>query len=153
MAAFFRLVSTAVFGASEFFHLAALLVAGGTEHLKALSNGRLDSFARFSLALYGYGSSAPVFYGAAAVVIEYLIYQSGFLPRFLGILGVLGGLGQMTNAFALVLAPAYAFFWQMLPLLIAMMALPLWFLVRGVDTTKWGGRAAIPSAAVYPPNV
>jgi len=149
LAAFFRLVSTAIFGASEFFYLATLLATGGSEHLKTFSTAQVNKLAQFSLDLYGYGSSAPVFYGAAAIVVGYLLYRSGFLPRFLGLLWVLGGLGQLMNTFALVLAPAYASFWQMLPLLFAMMALALWFLVRGVDTAKWGERAAISSPMVY----
>jgi uncharacterized protein DUF4386 len=136
LAAFFRLVSTAIFGASEFFYLAALSVAAGAEHLKTFSTEQLNALARFSLDLYGYGSSAPVFYGAAAVVIGYLLYRSEFLPKFLGVLWVLGGVGQMANAFAVVVAPSFAAFWQMLPLLLAMMALAFWFLVRDVDIEK-----------------
>jgi len=142
LAAFFRLVSTAIFGASEFFYLAALSVAAGGEHLKTFSTEQVNDLARFSLDLYGYGGSAPVFYGAAAIVIGYLLSESGFLPKFLGVLWVLGGVGQMTNAFAIVVAPAFAAFWQMLPLLIALMALALWFLVRGVDAAKWRECAA-----------
>jgi hypothetical protein len=149
LAVFFRLVSTAVFGASEFFYLATLLATGGSEHLKTLPTAQLNKLAQFSLELYGYGSSAPVFYGAAAIVVGYLIYRSGFLPRLLGFLWVLGGLGQLTNTFALVVAPAYAFFWEMLPLVFAMTALALWLLVRGIDTAKWGERAAISSPMVY----
>ena len=141
LVAFFRLVSTAVFGASEFFYLAALSVAAGNEHLKSFSTAQLNALVRFSLDLYGYGSSAPVFYGAAATVIGYLLYRSEFLPKFLGVLWVIGGLGQMMNAFAVVVAPAFAAFWQMLPLLLALMALALWFLGRGVDVEKWRERA------------
>jgi uncharacterized membrane protein HdeD (DUF308 family) len=83
-----------------------------------------------------------VFYGAGAVIIRYLLYQSEFVPKFLGILWLLGGLGQMVNAFAVVVAPSIAAFWQMLPLLVALMALALWFLVRGVDAGKWRECAA-----------
>jgi hypothetical protein len=53
----------------------------------------------------------------AALIVGYLIYRSEFLPRLLGLLWVLGGLGQIVNAIALILAPAYAVFWELVPLL------------------------------------
>jgi Domain of unknown function (DUF4386) len=99
LAAFFRLVSTATFGASEFFYLAALLVAAGHEHLGTLSTAQVNELEQFSLDLYGYGGSAPVFYGAAAIIVGYLIYRSGFLPRFLGPLWLLGGLAGVYSQF------------------------------------------------------
>jgi len=57
--------------------------------------------------LYGYGGGiAFVFYGVASIVLGYLIFQSGYLPKVLGVLLALGGLGFVTRSFALILAPA-----------------------------------------------
>lgn len=145
--AFFRLASTATFAASEFFYLSAMLYSGEATYLKAFSAAQLNALTRFSFGVYGYGGSAPVFYGTAAVLTGYLIYRSGFLPRALGILWMLGGLGQIANTFTLILAPPYAFFWEMVPLLLAMLMLALWFLARGVDITKWAECDAATRAA------
>jgi hypothetical protein len=82
-----------------------------------------------------------VFYGAATVVVGYLIHRSGFVPGFIGVLLIIGGLCQVANTFALILAPAYAFFWQMIPLLLAMLTLAFWFLVRAIDVGKWTAMA------------
>lgn len=137
LATLFRLAATATFAASEFFYLAAMVFAGNSKYLRTFSPSQLDALTHFSFAIYGYGGSAPVFYGAAAIVVGYLIYQSGFLPRLFGAVWVIGGLGQVGNAFALILAPAYASFWEYVPLLVAMLTLALWFLVRGVNVQKW----------------
>lgn len=142
LAALFRVASTAIFGASEFFYLAAMLISGNVGYPNAFSPVQAHALIRLSYAVYGYGSSAPVFYGMAALVTGYLIYRSGFLPRSLGVLWILGGLGQVTNTFALVLLPGYAHFWELVPLLLAMLTLALWFLVRGVDAPKWKDLAA-----------
>ena len=108
--AFFRVASTATFAASEFFYLSAMLYSGGTTYLNKFSAAQLNALTRFSFSVYGYGGSAPVFYGTAAVLIGHLIFRSGFLPRALGILWMVGGLGQIANTFTLILAPSYAFF-------------------------------------------
>jgi hypothetical protein len=141
LAVFFRLVSTAVFASAMFFYLGALLLLDGANgYLKTFSADQLNAVTKFLFDVYGFGGSAPMFYGAAAIVVGYLIYRSGYLPKFLGGLWILGGMGQLANIFALALAPGYAFFWELLPLLLAMLSLAVWLLVRGVDATRWSER-------------
>jgi len=72
-----------------------------------------------------------------------LIYRSGYLPRLLGVLLALGGLGFVIKNFALVLAPRYASSFLLLPLILSAVAFPLWLLVRGVDLAKWQEKAAL----------
>jgi hypothetical protein len=137
LAAFFRLASTATFAASEFFYLSAMQYSGNAAYMKVFSPAQLDALTRFSFGVYGLGSSAPVFYGIATAITGCLIYRSGFLPRLLGVLWVVGGLGQVVNAFTVILAPGYAYFWEMVPLLVALLALAFWLLARGIDPAKW----------------
>lgn len=77
-----------------------------------------------------------VFYGVAAMLRGYLIYRSRFLPRALGALLMLAGLGFVAKSFALVLAPAYASNLFMAPMFVAGLALAGWMLVKGVDVSK-----------------
>ena len=49
----------------------------------------------------------------------------------------------MTMSFALVLAPAYAYSFLLLPTALAGLSLTLWLLVRGVDVPKWEEKAAL----------
>jgi len=95
--------------------------------------------------LYGYGAGIfMVFYGVPSILLGYLIFQSGYLPKFLGVLLALGGLGFVTRNFALVLAPASASSFFLLPMTLAAVSLTVWLLVRGVDVAKWEQRAATP---------
>ena len=68
------------------------------------------------------------------------MFRSGYLPKILGALLALGGFGFVSNNFALVLAPAYASSGFLLPMPIAALSLTLWFLVRGVNISKWEER-------------
>jgi len=145
LAAFFRVVSTAVFAVAELFYFAASLILGGADYLKTFSPEQLHSLALLSLKLYGYGAGIfMVFYGVPSILLGYLIFQSGYLPKFLGVLLALGGLGFVTRNFALVLAPASASSFFLLPMTLAAVSLTVWLLVRGVDVAKWEQRAATP---------
>ena len=138
----FRVVSTATFAFAELFYFAAAVILRG-DYLKAFSPAQVNSLAMLSLKLYGYGGSLfMVFYGIAAIFFGYLIFRSAYLPKFLGVLWALGGLGFVVRNFALVLAPAYASD-ALLPLMaLATLALMLWFFVKGVDASRWNQRIA-----------
>jgi hypothetical protein len=92
-----------------------------------------------------YGLAAGIFmafYGIATGIRGFLIYRSGFLPRVLGILMMLAGLGFITRNFVLVLAPAYLSNVFLVPMFLAGLSLTLWMLIKGVDVPKWEARAA-----------
>src|SRR5437016_1412976 len=124
LAAFFGLVSTALFAVAELFYFAASLILGGAGYLQTFSPDQLNTLALLSLKLYGYGGGIfMVFYGVASMIRGYLIFRSGYLPRFLGVLLALAGLGFVTRNFALILAPAYASDVLLLPLSIGALSL------------------------------
>jgi Domain of unknown function (DUF4386) len=142
LAAFFGLVSTATFASAELFYFAASFILGGAGYLKTFSPDQLNSLAMLSLKFYGYGGGVfMVFYGVACILRGYLIFRSDYLPRVLGVLLSVAGLGFVIRNFALVLAPAYASDVLLLPMFVAGVALTLWFLVKGVDVEKWEVKA------------
>ncbi len=55
LAAFFGLVSTALFAVAELFYFAASIILGGAGYLKTFSPDQLNTLALLSLKLYGYG--------------------------------------------------------------------------------------------------
>ena len=109
LAAFFGLVGTAVFAGAQLFFYAPLLVLGGSSYLKTFSPDQLNALAMLSVRLFVAGAGLfTVLYGVAWVVRGYLIYRSGYLPRFIGVLVTVGDFGFIVRNFLLVLAPAYA---------------------------------------------
>jgi hypothetical protein len=68
------------------------------------------------------------------------MWNSGYLPKFLGVLMAIGGFGFVVKNFLLILAPAYAsdvFLMLMFP---GGLIMTIWLLVKGVDVAKWKAR-------------
>ena len=80
-----------------------------------------------------------VFFGLWCVLTGWLIWRSGFLPRLLGVLLALDGVG-----WTLYLWPPLAtFVFPAIAAASAVAELPLmaWLLIRGVDSERWTERA------------
>jgi hypothetical protein len=123
------------------FVSAPLLVLGGP-HPGALgaeaSHDLALLFAELHLASFDIGM---VFFGFYCLLIGWLIYVSGFLPRLLGIALAIGGLLYLTFIWPPL---AFALFpWNALPGFAAEAALVLWLLFRGVDAQQWRARARL----------
>lgn len=81
-----------------------------------------------------------VFFGLQCLLVGYLVFRSTFLPRVLGVLLALGGLGWLT-----FLSPALAdhlFPYNLAPGMIGEGSLTLWLIVKGVNVQKWEEQAS-----------
>jgi Domain of unknown function (DUF4386) len=93
------------------------------------------------LDLHKYGISiAGIFWGLWLFPMGYLVFKSGFLPRVLGILLIIGCFGYLIDSFAAFLLPNNAIsvalftFW-------GEVLFPLWLLVKAVNVEQWEKRA------------
>jgi hypothetical protein len=80
-----------------------------------------------------------VFFGVYCLLIGYLIFRSTFLPRALGVLMAIGGLGWLTflsRTLADHLSP-----YNLAPGILGEGALTVWLLVKGVNVSKWQEQA------------
>jgi hypothetical protein len=80
-----------------------------------------------------------VFFGCYCLLIGYLILRSTFLPRILGVLMAIGGLGWLTfisPALSDYLAP-----YNMVPGILGEATLTVWLLAAGVNTRRWNEQA------------
>lgn len=142
LSAFFGLVSTAVFAVMELFYFAPTLVLRGSDYLKTLTPEQLNTLALLFMRLYVLGGAIFLaFYGIATLLRGYLIARSGYLPRLLGWLFALGGVGFIARNLVIVLAPAYDTPILLAPMALGGLALMAWLLVKGVDEAKWQARA------------
>ena len=92
-----------------------------------------------------------VFFGPYCLLIGYLIFKSTFLPRFLGVLMALSGLGWLTFL-SPSLANSLLAYIEILGI-VAEASLMLWLLVKGVNVERWREQAsAALKAAAYRPN-
>jgi hypothetical protein len=91
----------------------------------------------FHLAPYKINSL--VFFGPYCLLLGYLIFRSTFLPRILGVLMALAGLGWLI--FLSPLANHLSTYLKVFGF-VAEMSLMLWLLVKGVNAQRWSQRAS-----------
>ena len=112
----------------------------------AFSAEQLGSMQALSLDLYKLSFvTAQLFFGTWLFPLGYLIYKSGFLPRFLGVLLILDGFAIVLWFFQAILLPDNPeLSYPGLALsLIAEVALGLWLLLKGTDEPV-GGKTTAP---------
>jgi hypothetical protein len=138
IAACFGVFGTATFAVGEIFYFAAALPVIDPNVAKALTPDARASFIYLCLTLYGYVFSIfTALYGVPVILRGYLIFRSGYLPRVLGGLVMLGGAGFVMKNFVAVLAPQYDSMAFVLPMFVAMVSMAFWFLVKGIDRACW----------------
>ena len=142
LAVLFRIMATATFAFAELFYFAPSLILGGDGYLKTFSPDQLHTLTLLSFNIYSAGGNLfNVHYGIASMILGYLMFRSGYLPRVAGALWVLGGIGFVIATLVWIFAPAHASLF-LLPQIIAVLSLGVWLLVRGVDDVKWNQHQA-----------
>jgi len=143
LSAFFGLISTALFAVCEMLFFCAPLLVKNPVFAGSFSGAQLDALVFFFVRVYGLGAGLfMVFYGSASLIRGYLIYRSGYIPRFIGVLFGLVGVAFIVKNFTLVLAPAYSSDLLLAPAPITILVLTVWFLAKGVDVDKWNERVS-----------
>ena len=143
LTAFFGLIGTATFAAAELFYFAPTLALRGGGYLKSFSPDQVNTLVLLSLNLFGLGAVIfTVFYGVGWVLRGYLIFRSGYFPKFLGMLMTMAGLTFIVSNFAVVLAPGYRTDWLLVLMFPGLLLMTIWLLVRGVDLPKWQEKTA-----------
>ena len=150
LAVFFNLVSIGIEAATTMYLLEALFPLGNAGYLKAFTPEQLYAMASLSLKSHGYGFGVSLlFFGCFCVIVGYLIFRSGYLPKTIGVLMQIAGVCYLTNSVALILSPAVAnrlFPAILVPAFVGELSLCLWLLVKGVNVEKrektWAGRVS-----------
>jgi hypothetical protein len=137
----FILLSTPIMMLNELNHVAVLLILSGADYLTPFTASQLQALVLFFHDLHQYGLNIDkVFWGLWLLPMGYLVFKSVFLPRILGILLIIGGVGWLTEFFAALLLPndgvqigMFTAWGEVL--------FPLWLLIKGVNAEKWEKRA------------
>jgi hypothetical protein len=142
LSAFLGLAATVTYAFAECFYFAPAVLLSGASYLKSFTQDQLNTLALLSMKLFNNIAGLFIgFYGLATIIRGLLVYRSGYLPRALGALFMIGGAGFVLDNLLFVLAPAHA-----TPLLLFLMApagvaMMLWLLVKGVDPAGWQARS------------
>ena len=141
LAAFVILVGCAIQALTSLLYLAPLIILQGGSSLSAFAPEQLQALALVFLRLNDYAFQIYlVFFGVWCLLIGYLIFRSTFLPRILGVLLAISGLGWVTYLYPPLAHRVY-------PIIAAASALgeiplELWLIVMGVNVQRWKEQAS-----------
>jgi len=141
----FILVGVPIAMLSELNRFAALLLLSGADYLAAFTADQLHAQVMQFLDIREYGINiAGIFWGLWLFPMGYLVFKSGYIPRILGILLMIGCFGYLIESVAFFLFPnfdatisLYTFWGEVL--------FPLWLLIKGVNIEAWEKRALEPA--------
>jgi Domain of unknown function (DUF4386) len=142
LAAFVILVGCAIQALTSLLYLAPLLILQGGSSLSAFTPEQLQALALMFLKLNQYAFNIDlVFFGLWCVLTGYLIFRSTFLPRILGVLLAISGLGYVTYLYPPL---AYHLFFPYIAVASALGEIPLelWLIVMGVSAQRWKEQAS-----------
>src|SRR5262249_50326140 len=119
----------------------------GGPGLAGLPQAQANAMAYLALRLYSLNFNlALVFAGASSIAMGALVLRATFVPRILGPLMVVDGLGYLTFSLTTFLVPALgARMFPLIPFVTAAIGeatMYLWLLVKGVNVERWREQAA-----------
>jgi hypothetical protein len=140
LAVFFNLVATTLQAGMAIGLLVPVVLLGDQQYAAAFSPGQLHALAVAAMVLDGHiYHVALVFFAGYELLLGYLSFTSGFIPRPVGVLMGLSGLGWLTFGI-----PPFAA--SLLPYNVDLgalgeVAMILWLIAMGVDARRWEERA------------
>jgi hypothetical protein len=144
IAAFSRLAMTVIQGMNLLNHFIVLLLLSGAGYLTIFAPDQLQALVM--LFLNAHESVVLIwglFFGLHLLVFGYLVYKSGYLPKFLGILLLIVAFCYLIQDFGNMLFPQYkVLFTSIGSLAFLEIAFPLWLLIKGVNVEQWQKRVS-----------
>jgi len=108
LGAWFRVMYTAMIGAITVNQLDVLHLAGSAKYLSAFEPAQLHSMVMSSLYSHANGFSyALVFFSFHILLVGYLVYKSGYVPKILGLFLVIAFAGYLVDGLANLLFPQF----------------------------------------------
>ena len=138
LAAWFRLVNATIFGIALYNLFSVLQLVSGADYLTVFETGQLQ--AQVMLFLNAFNVTwliGLVFFGFHLLVLGYLIFKSGYIPRILGVLLIVASLAYLIDSFANFLLPNYTNYATifllivLVPGVIAELSFTFWLLIKG----------------------
>jgi hypothetical protein len=133
LAAIFRLLYTAIFGVSLLNLLSGFRLLTGTGYSSAVNSQALALFRAFDDGW----AIGLIFFGIHLLLLAYLIINSDFIPKLIGILLLLAALTYLTDNLAKLLSADYLAYKTLLTMLVAVPSIigevgfAGWLLIKG----------------------
>jgi len=129
----FLLLAVPIGMLNELNRFAVLDLVNNKTYLELFTSEQLQAQMMFFLKLHEYGIEvAGIFWGLWLFPMGYLVYKSGFLPKIIGVLLIIGCFGYLADFLVFLFWNDQIAFSEFT--FIGEVLLPLWLLFRGVNT-------------------
>jgi hypothetical protein len=128
------LVSVPIVFVNTLNAVAALVLVSGADFLAVFERPQRDALAYLFLRLHAQGITvASIFWGLWLFPFGILVIRSGFIPRFLGVLLIVAGVGYVITSFASLGLPEYGPLVSQFvsPLVVGELPIIFWLLIWG----------------------
>lgn len=137
LAAFWRLIETAILVVITLNDFDVLRILSGADYLRVFEADRLQALARLSIGAHGAGYNVGLlFFGFGSTVFCYLWFKSNYIPRALAAWGVFSSLLVGTDAFASIIFPEIdkivTIGYYAGPIFIFELTMGFWLLLKGL---------------------
>ena len=106
LAVYFRVAYATVFATALIPLLGIVQLLKMTEHLMGLDTNQVHTQVMLSLGAFKSGwDLGLVLFGFHLLVLGYLVFKSGFIPSWLGVLVVIAGAGYLVDGFGKIMIP------------------------------------------------
>lgn len=143
IAAVSRLAMTIIHGLNLLNYYFVFQLLNGGSLATAFSPDQVNALVTLFLDAHSIGFTIGIaFLVPHVLILGYLIYQSGYFPKLLGILFMAAGIGYLFDAIGQLLVPGYTTTPGLIQMVIAAaeIAFPIWLLVKGVNMNRWQDR-------------
>jgi hypothetical protein len=124
-----------------------LILLSGAPYLSAMGPAQLATLSLAFIMINNQGAAiALISFRFETLLRGWLIFRSEFLPRTLGVLSIVVGLGWLTFLWPPV--GSRGFMAVALFAIGGVIATTGWLIIRGVDEEKWTGRAALAPTSI-----
>jgi len=134
ISAFIGVVSMVTFAIAQSSFWASSLIVKDIDGMSAFTADHRNALALLAMRVATMIATLFIgFYGTASMIRGYLIMRSGYLPKLLGALLIVGGTGFFLRGATYIVAPHYSSVAMLYPMALAGIPLTFWLLVKGVD--------------------
>jgi hypothetical protein len=140
LALIFVVIQTAIIAVNLLNQISPLLVLSNNAYLNTFQPNQLATLSQLSLNIQAAGYAIGlIFFGVYCLLVGYVVFKSKMVPKFLGILYIISGIGYLINSFTMLLSKGFAnpiFTYVAIPIFIGEVSFCLWLLIKGVDNSN-----------------
>jgi hypothetical protein len=133
LSAFFGIASMITFAVAESAFFASSLIVRDAAGMGAFTTEQRNALAYLSLRISTMIAALfLILYGTATMLRGWLMARSGYFPKWIGVLMMIGGAGFFLRTMTYILAPSLSSPVMLMPLALGAIPLMLWLVIKGI---------------------